>query len=417
MTFIGLLDCNNFFVSCERLFRPDLRDVPTMVLSSNDGCVVARSQEIKDMGIPMGIPFFKIKDIIKDKRTAVFSSNFPHYREVSRRVFAVMRQEIDTVEQYSVDEAFFTLSAVSIEEAQEKVVRIRNAIQTKVGMPVSIGLASTKTLAKLANSKAKKGDGIYLLDPTNMSEINDIPLGEVWGIGGGRAREMKGHGLVTIKDLINADTERVQKLFGIAGKRLQQELSGASVERLKNRLDLQKSIMSTRSFASSTDDLLVLEDAVAYHVRHALEDLREMGAKATHIRVMIRPSRHGDYMLRGGSAEAILDVPSDDTILYIKEAIKLTKQLYEPKVPYKKAGVIISGIVATAGTQQPLFVDQELEERQGLMEVIDAVNAKLGRETLRAGDRKLRSKWQTKKELVSPAYTTRWSDIATVAAK
>lgn len=416
MKWIALLDCNNFFVSCERLFRPDLRTVPTMVLSSNDGCVVARSQEIKDMGIPMGVPYFKLKDIIKDKRTAVFSSNFTHYRDISRRVFSVMKDHVEVMEQYSIDEAFCVLEGGE-EEVFAFSKNLRETIYQRVGIPVSLGISNTKTRAKRANALAKKGEGVLLLNDALWDELAcEVAIGDIWGVGGRLAMRYKTHDLTTVKAVMEADPSRIERLFGIAGKRLQQELRGQSVWPVEKKKVVQKSIMSSRSFAMATTERGVLEDAIAYHIRQAAADLRDMGAKATTLQVMIRPSRHGDYVLRGGSLEAVLVSPSDNTITFLKEAVSLLHKLYEPEVPYKKAGVVIGGICSAETTQTQLFTDEANEAQSELMLVMDHINNKMGRETLTVGDRRKGQIWKTKQEMISPAYTTRWSDIASVKA-
>jgi DNA polymerase V len=408
---IALLDCNNFFVSCERLFRPDLVGKPVVVLSGNDGCIVARSQEVKDMGVPMGVPYFQVKDMLKKTETTTFSSHFALYRDISRRVFTVMREELEVVHQYSVDEAFFQCA----ESDESLVYSVKMAVEKRVGIPVSIGVAPTKTLAKHANTYAKKGSGVHFLQMKEWSEAaKSVPLSSIWGVGGKLEMRYKQHGLLTVADLLAADTARIKQLFGVHGIRLQKELLGQSALLFDDVREPQKSIMSSRSFGKETTQASVVHDAVAYHVRHALEDLRSMRCKASVIRVSIRPSRHGDYVLRGGSKEAVFAVPTNNTIEVLKVAKELTESLFEAGVPYKKAGVVLAGFTSVDAAQQSLFADESTLKSDALMPVIDLLNKRLGKDAVTIGSHHKVSKWQALSELKSPSYTTRWSDVREV---
>jgi len=412
---IGLLDCNNFFVSCERLFRPDLKRRPVVVLSSNDGCIVARSQEIKDKGIPMGIPYFQIKDILKDIEAVRFSSHFALYRDISRRVFEVMRGELNDVEQYSVDEAFFKISGDK--EAVEKKIRIlKDRVEQLVGIPVSVGVAASKTQAKYASSVAKKTAGICVLDQTEWGRrIATINLRDIWGVGGKSALEYKKHHVLTVADLLQADPARIERLFGVVGMRLRLELQGVSASGFSRRLDVQKSIMSSRSFHKTTTELEVLKDAVAYHVREAAEDLRTMGVKTACLQVSLLPSRHGDFVLQGGTAKVLLP-PTNDTFVLLAAAQGLVEQLFRSAVPYKKAGILLSDFTPETVVQASLFSDGREEPASDLMPLIDAINQRSGHGTILLGSRLKSSAWQSSIEARSPAYTTKWTELATVKA-
>ncbi len=412
---IGVLDCNNFFVSCERLFRPDLVGKPVVVLSSNDGCVIARSQEIKDMGISMGVPYFTIKDTMEKAGATTFSSHFALYRDISRRVFEVMREELEVVEQYSIDEAFFTVAG----DFEGVARRVKQAVETKVGIPVSIGIAKTKTLAKLASKKAKKSGGVYLLNDEVWTELmTATSLAEIWGVGGALELKYKQHNLRTVAEFINTDTSRITALFGSYGTALQQELKGVSVFKLGHKIEPKQSLVSSRSFQKTTDKFEVLADAVAYHMRHAAADLRMMQLKTGVVRVFIQPSRHGDFILRGGSKEFILDKPTNDSIELLNIANELLKAVYEAGVPYKKAGVTLNQFVPESINQTTLFEPLEtINSKNELMKTVDYLNGKKGKELVLLGSRLLSEKWQSRSAKNSPAYTTRWSDIAKVQAK
>jgi len=411
---IGLLDCNNFFVSCERLFRPDLIGKPVIVLSSNDGCVVARSKEVKDIGIPMGVPYFQIKDIIKKEGIVTFSSHLALYRDVSRRVFNIMKDEVGLIEQYSIDEAFFT----SYSDPLVLSRCLKTVIEKQVGIPVSIGVSRTKTQAKYANTLAKKNDGICLLDSKEWeSLVSGINLSDIWGIGSRSEMTYKKHGLFTVADLCSVDKERVRKVFGVSGATIQQELMSNPVFEVKQALENKQSIISSRSFSNTTTDKAVLADAISYHVSHATANLRRMDMEASEIRVSIKPSRHGNFILRGGSKEAVLTVPTSDSLTFLRVANNLLNDLFESGVPYKKAGITLSNFTSSGVGQKTLFDVEKSRIDKTLMSVIDVLNARKDKEVILLGTRLLKSTWQAKSEERSPAYTTKWNDVSVVKAK
>lgn len=411
---IGLVDCNNFFVSCERLFRPDLECQPVLVLSANDGCVVARSQEVKDIGIPMGVPYFKIKDTVKDNAIQVFSGNITLYRDISRRVFAVMRREFSTVEQYSIDECFFTLTPSTTLAA--RLSDIRQQIRQEVGIPVSIGVASSKTLAKIATDEAKRAQGVQVfLDTAWQDRVAAMSLAQVWGVGRGLAEQYRSAGLETVGDLLEVDAALLRQRFGVVAARQQAELSGQLVYRVERKRSLQQSLMSSRSFKKTTMDQAVLADAAAYHVRHLAEELRSMQAGAQVVRVSLRTSRHGDYFLRGGSKEAVLPQATNDTFTLMSAAQDLVSSLYESAVPYQKVGVTLSHI-SPETREQTLFTNNE-HDRSAILTAVDELNTRADRELVTLGSRLRTADWQPQSAARSQAYTTQWSDIARVSAR
>lgn len=419
MQYLGVIDGNNFFVSCERLFRPDLLGKPVVVLSSNDGCVVARSNEIKDMGIPMGVPYFQVKDILTAGHATVFSSHFTLYRDISARVFTEVRRRLPVMEQYSIDEAFFTFEAESVAEAVDQMRTVKNVLERLVGIPVSIGLAATKTQAKYANKLAKKAGGVVVLSPADWSTTTDaLPLSDIWGVGGRLSRRYREAGMITVTDLLSCPAPRLQSLFGISGLRLQAELAGQVMYPVTTTTTQQKSIMSSRSFKNTTEDIQVVHDAVAYHVRHAAADLRRFGLGAQVLSVSIRPGRHGDYILRGGSAETVFTRATADSVELLRAALALTEHLFEPGVPYKKAGIVLSQLVSLDQIPLSLFDTPKRDSAtNALMSVIDAVNAKGGREVIQLGRQSKTTQWMPRRAELSPAYTTRWSALATVQCR
>ena len=412
---VGLLDCNNFFVSRERLFRPELEGKPVLVLSSNDGCVVARSQEVKDIGVPMGVPYFQIKDIIKNEGITAFSSHFALYRDVSRRVFSVMSEELGGIQQYSIDEAFFLLDC----HPEEIASHLRKIIAKKVGIPVSIGLSQTRTRAKYANMLAKKAKGIKLLSEQEWSFLAPkIPLAQIWGVGGKMEIKYKNHNLLTAYDLMSADPQQVRTLFGLMGLRLRDELKGVPVSTGVKKSDTQHTILNSRSFKKPTEELAVLADAIAYHLRHAAASMRAKSLETRSIRVFIRPSRHSDFVLQGGSKEIVLTQYTRDTVELSRLAKRALEQVYRPRVPYKQAGVVLGNLRPVGVNQPDLFSLPKDKNSDRLMKVLDNINAgKEGKDLLTVGSRLKQSEWQAKSDNRSPAYTTKWSDILTVKSQ
>lgn len=414
---IGLIDCNNFFASCERLFRPDLRRKPVVVLSSNDGCVVARSQEIKDKGIPMGVPYFKVKDILKDIEATTFSSHFALYRDISRRVFTVVNRECDAMEQYSIDEAFFILKGSKV-EVESQLLVIKDIIEREVGMPVSVGVGKSKTLAKYANQIAKKTNGGFVLTMDEwQARAASVPLGDLWGVGYRLTEEYKKHGLTTVADLLLVERRQIQALFGVVGVRIWLELKGIPTTSGGSKEHIQGSILHSRSFKHTTTDILVLKDAVAYHLREASGDLRDQGLKARCLKVSLQTSRHDDWFLQGGSKEVIFNAPTSDIFVLLKAATKLVDELYRDGVPYKKAGILLYDLVPEQVDQRSLFEDVQEAKTASLTPLIDILNTRLsGRAAVLVGSYLKGAEWESSSAKRSPAYTTSWSDLVTVKA-
>jgi DNA polymerase V len=416
MQYIGVIDCNNFFVSCERLFRPDLIGKPVLVLSSNDGCVVARSQEVKDIGIMMGVPYFQIKDIIKKARITVFSSHFALYRDISTRVFQAVRTELPNKQQYSIDEAFFSIEAPSPEAAERMLWQVKRVVERKVGIPVSIGLAVTKTQAKYASRLAKKAGGVMVLTPADwMIRTSEIPLSDIWGVGRQMVVRYRKVNLLSVQDLLGAPRPHIEALFGIAGLRLQAELAGQMVYPVEKNSSVKKSITSSRSFKNSTNSLAVLKDAVAYHLRHATSELRAMGHVTASVTVSIWPSHHGDFVLRGGSRQLLLSAPTADTTVLLKAVMPLVEELFESEVPYKKAGVLLGQFTKADMVQTSLFeMSTPAPKSTELMQTLDVLNAKFGRDMVRVGRHTASETWSSGHAELSPAYTTNWTMLPIV---
>jgi len=413
---IGLMDCNNFFVSCERLFRPDLVGKPVVVLSSNDGCIVARSQEVKDMGVPMGLPLFQAKQLVDMSKVTLFSSNFQLYRDMSSRVMAALTVEVGACEVYSIDEAFFILPATV---TNADLLQIRARVMQDTGIPVSIGCAATKTLAKVGSKLAKKADGVMVLsDETWRAVAQTYPVEGVWNLGRATARKLSGAGITTAAAFMIQDPAWVDRQYGIMGRRLQDELKGICVYDVGNDdHKLHQSLASTRSFAKSTNDRSALWSAISYHLTHVAEKLRQKKLAASWLTIELRASRHSDFAYRSGSTVVELVSPTNSTATLLTRALEGASSLYEVGVPYKKAGVVAGGLVPESFIQPNLFGEMPQSTAQKTIDtVIDTLNYRFGAGTLRPGTG-LDNRPKTNSTLCSPGYTTVWKDIPTILAK
>lgn len=417
MDYIGVIDCNNFFVSCERLFRPDLKNLPVIVLSSNDGCVVARSQEVKDMGVPMGVPVFQIKDIIKDNAITTFSSHFALYRDISSRVFSVLKDILKEVDIYSIDEAFFKISAESESVLWTELEHLKTRVEQSVGIPVSIGVAATKTQAKYANRLAKKNSGIYVFSREDWQvKTSEIKLSEIWGVGRASLNKYTKNSILTVADLLACPKPRLDHLFGISGLRLQSELKGDIVHQVNAKRSTQKSIMSTRSFAKNISDKSVIKDAIAYHVRQVVSEMRSLNLQASYMTLHLGTSRFNEFQLQGGSTQVVFETNTDDLLLMMTEALSKVETLFKVGVLYKKAGVVVGGLLPKTAFQTSLFETEVPTDRADFNQAIDVINKKLGQNSLVLGRQSKDSLWRSSSNNLSPAYTTNWTKLAVVKA-
>lgn len=409
------MDCNNFFVSCERLFRPDLAKKPVAVLSANDGCIVSRSEEVKEMGVPMGIPYFELKKEWKDRNITCFSSNFPLYRDISTRVMRILKEEFPSCVPYSIDEAFFDTDGAE----RERFEQARARILRETGIPVSIGVAETKTLAKIASKIAKKEDGVHILDRSRAYKtISAMPCGTVWGIGRKLTASLEREGVRTIGDLLLLDRAYVAQRLGVVGERLLMELSGTPVYAVHGGThEEQASYMSTRSFGAIVRDKQALMSAIGHHISHLATKLRADGCAGTYLTVIARASRFGSFSHRRGSITRELKLPTNDTFVLMREASMALDRLFDSEIPYKKAGVVIGGIVPVAYVPQSLFETDALPASHDRVNgTVDTLNERFGKGTVRMAVELGSSSWREQRTMVSPAYTTKWSELRTVKA-
>ncbi len=416
----ALVDCNNFYASCEKVFNPSLKNRPVVVLSNNDGCIVARSAEAKKLGIKMGTPFFKVKDIIQKNGIVYFSSNYALYADMSRRVMQTLREFTSGIEVYSIDEAFVTLDGISSRSLTEYCSHIRNEVLKNTGIPVSIGIAETKTLSKIANEFCKKNDSLNgVFDISIFKDksvlLSRVPVIDIWGIGKATGRYFMQKGVLSAKDLCNFNTELVRRKMGVTGVRIQHELKGLSCIALDELSRPKKDITSSRSFGRYVTEIGELEEAVSQYTTRAVEKLRMQGSNAGYIYVFIQTNHHkvNDIQHAEGRMSA-LPYPSSFTPDFITKAKEALRQIYRPGIKYIKAGVIITGIVPGDAVQ--LCIDDKiLHDRQNKFSTaVDKINGHFGRDTIKYASSGLKQNWQMKMSFRSRRYTTNWTELMTV---
>lgn len=421
MSLFALVDCNNFYASCERLFRPELVGKPVVVLSNNDGCVIARSAEAKALGIPMAAPAYQWEQRFRAAGVAVFSSNYALYGDLSARIMSTLESLAPRVEVYSIDEAFLDLTGVADPQALCREIRAR--VQRWVGIPVSIGIARTKTLAKLANGVAKKQPqhgGVFHLERSPAAEalLQATEVGDVWGIGPRHSQRLWARGVRTALDFVRLPRTWVRRELSVVGLCTQLELSGVSCLSLTRAAAPHKSLLCSRSFGQLVSELAHLREAVTSYAVRATEKLRREGAEASSVQVFLATPRHRENLPQhNGLATVALGAATAHTPLIIEAALRALDQCFRSGFEYQKAGVMLLGL-APASSRQLSLLDLSPEERErqrGLMSALDAVNRRFGRGTLRyaittAPDRP----WHMRQRRRSPRYTTNWEELLRV---
>lgn len=359
----------------------------------------------------MGVPYFQVKDKLRNLKAAVFSSNFTLYRDLSARVARLVRENFTQVEQYSIDELFFVLDDTN---GAGDLLRLKEQINREVGLPVSIGVGFSKTQAKYANQVAKKTTGYYALSSKTDEGLSSLPLSAVWGVGSGLSRQLKERGLVKVADVVRVSEQQLQSWFGVVVARLQAELSGQICYPVTVESAPQKSYVSSRSLPQATTNESVLRAALAFHTEQVAKDLWQGKQKAGEIRVFLYPDRYGDYVLRSRSLAATLVVPAREIGELQGLAAGLFAAGFDPTVPYKKAGVAVSRLQSDNYTNASLFGDSSLEA--GVSDLVLAINQKLGAVLHVGAVPKQQAVFRARQEHISPAYTTRWSDVCVVKA-
>ncbi len=424
----AIIDCNSFYCSCERLFLPHLDDKPVVVLSNNDGCIISRTDEAKKLGVEMAGPYFKAKPLIEQYGVATFSSNYNLYGDLSWRVMETLRIMLgkENVEVYSVDEAFLDLDEFTHQDLQKVALDIRETVEMWTGIKVSIGVAPTKVLSKVANHLAKKNklatQCVVVLDTKEKiaQALQDTPIGEVWGIGRQYAEKLKEMNAVfTAFDLTKKTEEWANKnLGGVVGKRLFKELRGEPSNEMKDELIVKKMIATTRMFGSPVKNIIDIKEAVATYTSRAAEKLRRQQSAASTIQVFVVP-KEPSYTARfrhGPSIGTYVTLPlaTSASNELIKAAMKLVDQLYEKGRTYKKAGVILSGLVPDTTIQGNLFSPQVSNGNKLLMDTLDNINFSMRNDIVKFAASGTNRDWKMRQELRSPRYTTRWEEMYVV---
>lgn len=424
----ALVDCNNFYASCEKLFRPDLKYRPLVVLSNNDGCVVARSKEAKALGIKMGVPVFKIRNEIRQHNIALFSSNYALYADLSARVMITLEELAERVEIYSIDEAFLDLTgAQSLISNTLFGQQVRQIIGDWTGIKVCVGIAPTKTLAKLANHAAKQYPAtqgvVDLSDASRQQRLMALlPVDKVWGIGRRLSLRLEKMGIITALDLANTNPKIIREQFSVVVERTVRELNGESCLALEELPPTKKQIVCSRSFGSRVTCLQGMSEAICQHSARAAEKLRKEQRYAKVLTVFIRTSPFNAHQPQyANSASGELPIPSDDSRDLINLAMRLLDSIWCEGYEYAKAGVMLSDFY-DAGVYQPGLFDQQSQhspnqknplKSKALMSTLDKINHS-GKSKIFFAGQGVSKDWAMKREHLSPAYTTNWNDIMKV---
>ena len=416
----ALIDCNNFYASCERVFQPHLNSKPVVILSNNDGCVIARSNEAKSLGIPMGAPAFKYKEIFQKNKVQIFSSNFTLYGDISNRVMSIISRYVPDVEIYSIDEAFIKFDGFSEDEANKKCSDIIKTIFKWTGIPVSIGLAQTKSLAKVANRIAKKysarTNGFYSINNNEkrIKALKNISAGDIWGIGFQNEKKLLKVNVKSGMDFVNLPDQWVKKNMSIIGLKLKKELEGIPTLNIEEGKIDKKSIATTRSFESEISSLTDLIERITTFSVVASKKLRRQNSECNMISVFIRsnPFKQTDdkyhFSLTGS-----LSFSTNSSIEISKFAVKLLTKIYSKNKSYKKAGIILMGLSPQSNHQFSLF-DQNIDKQKKLMRSIDNIDNKYGLYKVRLASQDQKRIWKMKRQKLSRNYTTEIDEVLIV---
>ena len=424
--FKAIIDCNSFYCSAERVFRPDLKYKPVIVLSNNDGCIISRSDEAKNFGVGMAGPYFKARHLIQQHNIAVFSSNYNLYGDMSMRVMDTLRTLSASVEVYSVDEAFIDLPDISEKDLPEYAMYIRKTVEDWTGISVSIGVAPTKTLSKIANHIAKQNKRVtecvsILANKQQQREALQVTrVGSIWGVGRAYAEKLINMGVVSAWELHNMSEEWAHKhLGGVVGSRLIKELRGEPCIEMKDPLDTKKMIATTRMFGEPVSNINDIKEAIATYTSRAAEKLRrqQSAAKVVSIFIVAKDQDHHIDFRHGTTISTHTILPSATSITneLIKPAVALVEQLYKNGTSYKKAGVMLSGLVPDASIQANLFVPESKNSGRLLMSMIDNVNFSMRDDVLKFAASGTRRDWKMRQELRSKRYTSRWEELFEVS--
>tara|TARA_B100001175_G_C19485914_1_gene629784 strand:- start:206 stop:1483 length:1278 start_codon:yes stop_codon:yes gene_type:complete len=397
---VALIDCNSFYVSCERLFNPKIQNVPVVVLSNNDGCVISRSTEAKKLGIRMGEPYFKVKDLVEKNNVQIFSSNYALYGDLSRRVMKVLKGFTDRIEIYSIDEAFLDLSHIKDEEIEEYGKRIRERVLKWTGIPTSVGISNTKTLSKVANNIAKKNKAGVIFLKKNIDEILKIfDISDVWGVGKQLSKLYKKNGINNAYKLKNISNTWVKKSTNVLGAKTVMELRGIPCIGLETEETKRKSCCVSRSFGKKVQSLDKLKESITTHCLNAAEKIRTDKQTTRAITVFVRTSpfdKNRKYYSNSITIE--LPISSNNSIELVKIAIKGLEKIYKYGYLYQKAGIILSKLKDTSEKEFNLLAPILETKSKTLMRAIDFTNAKYGRNAISIAQAGIKNDWKMRRE-------------------
>lgn len=421
----ALVDVNNFYVSCERVFAPKLEGVPMVVLSNNDGCAVARSAEVKALGVKMATPWFQMKDLAKQHGIQAYSSNYTLYGDMSSRVVEVLRRFTPNLEVYSIDESFLQIETVLKQYADPTSLGqiIKQDVKATTGLPVCVGIGASKTLAKLANHLAKKHPQFAgVCDISSMPKealyqwMAETAVGEVWGIGGKTAKKLKELNINSVFDLVQVSPQSMRQQFGVVIERICYELRGVSCLQLEEVAPAKQQIISSRSFGKPVTSMEELAESVATHAARGAEKLRSQKSVTGALTVFVQTNPHKPFEPQHHqSITVVLSDPSDNTLTLTNAALKGLKQIYKTGFKYKKAGVILNLLADKPTMQQSLFDDMEVKGKSaGLMKAMDSINSRFGNSAIKTAASGTKQDWQMRSGNRSPNYTTQWDELPIV---
>ncbi len=418
---IALVDCNSFYVSCERLFKPNINNVPVVVLSNNDGCVISRSSEAKLIGIKMGEPYFKVKQLVKRFNVQVFSSNYALYGDISRRVMSILKKFSPSIEFYSIDEAFLDLTMIKDMDVDHYIQELKSIILKWTGIPVSIGVAKTKTLSKVANHIAKKNKlGVESFINKSEEEINEnlkkFPIEDVWGVGRKISKLYKSNNIETAFDLKNSNNTWIKKNTNVLGLKTVMELRGVSCVNFNTEEDSKrKNCCVSRSFGNKVTEFNVLKEAVVSHCLNAAEKIRLDQQVVKSVIVFIRNSPFNkNEKFFSTSKKVDLPISTDDSLLLSKVCIQSLEEIFVQGPRYQKAGVIFSGLSEKGKYDDGLFKYERKEKSHSLMKAIDRTNFRFGRNMLTVADTGFYNNWKMRRNHSSKIDTSSYDFLPTI---
>ena len=417
----ALVDCNNFYASCERVFNPKLEGIPIVILSNNDGCIIARSNEAKALGIKMGAPYHEMKSLILNNGVRAFSSNYTLYGDMSARVMSILSEFSPDSEVYSIDECFLGMEGFNNFDLSDYGQTMRQTVRQYTGIPVCVGMGPTKTLAKIANRLAKKmpvNNGVFVIDSeaTRLHALANIATEDIWGIGRQYQQKLASFGLKNALELSHMapDWGKIH-LGGVVGMRLIHELNGLSCIDLEQIADPKKNIAATRAFGKVVTDEKDISESLSFHISRAAEKLRAQGSVAKIVCFFFQTNPFSKVFPFVRMAKAIeLPVATSDTRLLNAPVQAMFKRCFRPGLRYHKAGVMLQELSPASHVQSDFFAKSDAPEACELMATLDSLNKRFGRGTLQLGSSGIEKSWITQANLRSPSYTTSWKELFTV---